>query len=116
MPLTIGCILEARLYIVAGKIWKILQDLFRCHTRSKIFQNIINSDAQTADTRFSSPLAGLDRNDVYRKDRVAIEANGDEMLLVLDQKKFPIERKLYDPDSKIKSMARKIGDGHERSS
>jgi aminocarboxymuconate-semialdehyde decarboxylase len=45
--------------------------------------------------------------EVYRKDKVAIETQGDEILLVLGQKKFPMERELYEPDAKVEAMARK---------
>ena len=45
--------------------------------------------------------------ELYRKDKVAIEQHGDDIILVLGSKKFPMERELYDPDAKVEVMARK---------
>ncbi len=45
--------------------------------------------------------------ELYKKDKVSIEQQGDEIILVLGKKKFAMERELYDPDAKVETMARK---------
>ena len=45
--------------------------------------------------------------ELYKKGNVSIEQDGDEIILVLGKKKFPMERELYDPDAKVEAMARK---------
>jgi aminocarboxymuconate-semialdehyde decarboxylase len=47
------------------------------------------------------------RPEIYAKDKVKIEQEGDQILLVVGTKKFPMQRELYDADAKVDAMERK---------
>ena len=64
-PVPIGSKEKARSDVFTGQIGKILEDILFAHTRSEIFQNVIDRDAQSTDAGLAAPLARINADEVF---------------------------------------------------
>lgn len=49
--------------ILFRKVWKVMQNFFVGHSRSHVFENIVNGDSHSADTRFATAHFGIKGNE-----------------------------------------------------
>ncbi len=63
LPLTISRISEARPDVVQSQLGKISNDFIRRHASCQVLQDVLDCDPQSPDTRFSTALVGLNRDD-----------------------------------------------------
>lgn len=61
---TVGGKRKARLNIVSGEIWEIVQDLSHGHSTAEVIENIGHRDACPANARLSAPDAWVNNDSV----------------------------------------------------
>ncbi len=61
--IVIGCKGKAGKQILFCKVWKVMQNFFVGHSRSHVFENIINSDSHSANAGFSAAHFGIKGNE-----------------------------------------------------
>ena len=62
--LAVGGLRKTGANVLFCEIRKFPQNIGMAHAASKIFENVINRNSQTANARLAPPFSGLDRDDV----------------------------------------------------
>jgi len=61
--ISVSRVCKAGKKVIFGKIRKIMKDFFMSHTGSHVFQDVVNSDSHTTNTRLAAAHFGIERDE-----------------------------------------------------